>query len=294
MKVIIAGATGLIGKALTDALQTRGDQVVALTRHLKSAQDILWDPSTGRLDPQAMEGADAWINLSGAPIAAWWTAAKKREILESRVKSTQLLAQTLAKVKLKPPVWINGSAIGFYGPQSKDPRIESSPAGEGFLAQVCQQWEAAASPAEALSVRLVLLRTGIVLSPKGGTLQKMHLPFKWGLGGVMGSGEQIMSWITLEDLVGAFLFALDNPLSGPINAASPYPVTNRQFTKTFGKVLNRPTFFPLPAPIARLILGQMADELLLSSIEAVPQALLQNGYTFKSSHLEPALESFYP
>ncbi|MDP6039874.1 MAG: TIGR01777 family oxidoreductase, partial [Candidatus Latescibacteria bacterium] len=264
MNVLISGASGLIGSALKTALSERGDRVLALTRQTSLADsEITWDPASGQIDTTRLDNLDAVIHLAGENIAASrWTPAQKARIRDSRVFGTTLIAQTLAQLPTPPKVFISASAIGYYGHRSDETLTESSTPGDGFLPDVCIAWEDAAKPAIEAGIRTVYPRIGIVLSPDGGALAKMRLPFKLGLGGIIGSGTQYMSWIGLNDLISILLFAIDNnTISGPINAVSPTPVTNREFTKTLGRALSRPTLFPLPAFIARLALGEMANAL---------------------------------
>ncbi len=296
MKILVTGSTGLIGSALVSFLTTGGHEVTRLVRsESKRTTDsipvLVWDPASGKVDAAGLEALDGVIHLAGESIAAArWTTAQKSRIVESRVKGTRLLAETLAKLSLPPKVLICSSAIGYYGNRGDEELIEGSSSGSDFLSRVCCEWEAAASPALKKGIRVVHLRTGIVLSPKGGALAKMLLPFQLGVGGVIGNGRQFMSWIALDDVVGACHYVLLNDsLRGPVNAVAPNPVTNQVFTKTMGKVLRRPTVFPLPAFAARLGFGEMADALLLSSARVVPRKLQDSGYHFRFSDLENAL-----
>ncbi len=295
MKIVVAGSSGLIGSELISFLQMEGHSISRLIRdrqRLVSREFGFWDPDKQVLNPLELEGYDAVINLAGENVSnGLWTKAKKARLLSSRVNATRLLASTLAAMKQPPPVWINASAVGYYGNRGDDSLDEQSGPGQGFLADVCRQWEKAAEPALDKNIRTVFLRTGVVLSDKGGALQKMLIPFKLGLGGCIGSGQQYMSWISLTDLVGAIQFALKTPqLKGPVNAVSPIPVTNREFTKILGSLLNRPTYFTVPTFAARLAFGEMADELLLASAKVYPAALLNAGYTFKYPTLTEALK----
>ncbi|MBL9083232.1 MAG: TIGR01777 family oxidoreductase, partial [Planctomycetales bacterium] len=252
---------------------------------------IRWDPDAGEIDPSALEGFDAVVHLAGENIAGGrWNEERKRRILESRTKGTSLLAGALAKLKNPPKVFACASAIGFYGNRGDETLDERSPAGEGYLADVCKQWEAAAEPARAAGIRTVNMRFGIVLGMGGGALAKMLTPFKLGAGGNLGSGKQWMSWVALDDAVGAIHHALFNEaLTGPMNVVAPTPVTNAEFTKTLGRVVARPTIFPMPAFAARLALGEMADALLLASTRVLPQALQLTDYRFRFPTLEEAL-----
>lgn len=294
MKILISGSTGLVGTALLPFLATQGHEVVPLLRHPEKAkpQAILWDPENEMIDDgEALEGFDVFINLSGENLATGrWTDVKKQHILDSRVKSTRLLAETISQLKRPPKFLLNASAVGYYGNRGDEICKEDTSNGSGFLANVCRQWEEAAGPASQRGVRVVFLRTGVILTPKGGALAKMLPLFKIGLGGVIGSGDQFMSWITLNDLLALILFAINREdLHGPINAVSPNPVKNVTFTKTLGKVLNRPTIFPVPAFALRILLGEMADEMLLSSTRAIPSKAEKDGFQFQHAALEEAL-----
>ena len=293
MNTLVSGSTGLVGSALVEALTSKDHRVVRLTRS-ESAQGepaVQWDPASGTLEPSAFDGIDAVVHLAGESIAEGrWTDAKKARIRDSRVEGTQLLCRTLASLQTRPRALVCASAIGFYGDRGDERLTEESPPGAGFLPDVCRQWEDATAPARDAGVRVVNLRIGIVLSPRGGALGKMLPPFKMGVGGVLGDGRQFMSWITRGDLVAVIEHALKTEaLSGPLNAVSPQPVTNRQFTKTLGSVLGRPTVFPMPAFAARLVFGEMADALLLSSTRVVPAKLNESEFPFQHTDLESAL-----
>jgi len=297
MNVFITGSTGLVGSALVPFLMAGGHRVTRLVRRSQSpapgpaVTDVEWDPSAGRIDAGALEGLDAAVHLAGESIASGrWTAAKKARILESRVKGTRLLCETIANLSRPPKVLICASAIGFYGNRGEEVLTEESGPGTGFLADVCREWEAAVEPAEKRGIRVVRLRIGVILSPAGGALAKMLLPFKMAAGGVMGSGKQYMSWIALDDMVGVIHHALvTESLRGPVNGVAPYPVTNYQFTKTLGRVLGRPTIIPMPAFAARLAFGEMAGETILASARVDPAKLRQSGYAFRHPELEGAL-----
>ena len=292
MKILISGASGLIGSALKTALSARGDRVLSLTRrNPRNDSEITWDPSSDTLDLARLTNIDGIIHLAGENIASRrWTSAQKARIRDSRVQGTALLAQTIATISSPPKVFISASAIGYYGNRDDETLTENSQPGEGFLPDVSIAWENAAKSATEAGIRTVHPRIGLVLSTAGGALGKMLLPFKLGLGGIIGSGNQYMSWITLDDLVSLFLFAIDNEsISGAINAVSPTPVTNREFTKTLGRVLSRPTIFPLPAFAAKLALGEMADALLLASTRVISSRLENTSFSFAHPHLEPAL-----
>lgn len=290
MKVLIAGASGFIGSSLTKHLRSKGNEVVILTRK-HEAGSIHWDPQKDLLDASLLEGFDAFINLAGESIATGrWTESKKAAIRESRLKSTLLLSSAIAKLQHPPKVLINASAVGFYGDQGEGIVDEASPSGKSFLASVCNEWEASTAPAKNTGTRVVLLRIGTVLAKKGGALARMLTPFSYGLGGRIGPGSQYMSWVSLNELINIIDFLLHNEsLDGPVNAVSPYPVTNREFTKSLGKVLNRPTLIPFPAFMAKLIFGEMAEELLLSSTRVHPVRLQKAGYEYMEPNLENVL-----
>lgn len=287
-RILVTGSSGLVGQALCAALEKQGDR---LTRIKRGTGPGTWDPDNRRVDVKALEDHDAVVHLAGENIAAGrWTARQKARIRDSRVHGTQLLAGALANLRHKPRTLVCASAIGFYGCRGDETLDETSGPGSNFLAEVCQQWEEAAEPARQVGIRVVHLRLGMVLSPKGGALAKMLPPFKLGGGGIIGDGKQYWSWVTLDDVVGAVQFALGHTaLQGPVNVVSPQPATCHSFTKTLGKVLRRPTIFPMPAFAARLAFGQMADELLLCSAKVEPVALRQAGYSFQHPDLEAAL-----
>jgi uncharacterized protein (TIGR01777 family) len=297
MKVIVTGATGLVGRALVRSLLSEGHNVTRLVRGGAQAfsapgtKAVHWEPEKGAVDAKELEGHDAAVHLAGDPIAEGrWTEEKKKRIRESRVVGTRLLAETLAGLNKKPGVLVSASAIGFYGDRGGEVLREESASGEDFLSEVCREWEKATLAASQANIRVVHLRIGVVLSASGGALPKMLTPFKLGVGGRVGSGKQYMSWITLDDLVGIIKRALtDERLRGPINAVAPQSVTNEEFTKTLGSVLGRPTIFPVPAFAARLAFGEMADALLLSSARVEPARLTEAGYEFERPELEGAL-----
>jgi uncharacterized protein (TIGR01777 family) len=291
MRVLVTGSTGLIGSSLVSSLAGHGHQVTRLVRGRLQPGAVSWEPDAGAIDAGALEGLDAAVHLAGESIAAGrWTAGKKRRILESRVKGTGLLAHALGRMHRPPECLISASAVGYYGDRGTEILNEDSPAGSGFLSRVCIEWERAAQPAAAHGIRLVLLRTGVVLSAAGGALPRMLLPVRLGLGGKLGGGKQYMSWIALEDLVDAIEYALHTrSLSGAVNGVAPNPVTNEDFTRTLARVVSRPALFALPAFAARLALGEMADELLLASTRVIPAALVRSGFRFRFSELEPAL-----
>lgn len=291
MKVLVSGSSGLVGSALTQKLQSESHEVVRLVRGRSNSDAIVWSPTEQAIEAERLEGFDAIVHLAGENIASGrWTTAKKQQILDSRVQGTQLLATTLAKLERPPRVLVSASAIGFYGNRGDEPLEEDSPPGEGFLAEVCRAWEHATEGARAAGIRVVHLRFGIILSPQGGALKNMLLPFRLGAGGRIGSGQQYWSWISLPDVVGVIQHAIEKEeLSGPVNAVSPQPVTNAEFTRFLGQVLHRPTIFPLPAAAAKMALGQMAQDLLLSSARVYPKVLEESGYVFQAPELRSAL-----
>lgn len=292
MKVLVSGATGLVGQALTPLLTTNGHEVFRLVRANPSeANDVPWDPQQGVVHPARLEGIDAVVHLAGENIAgARWNPTVKERIRDSRVRGTRLLCETLARLERKPKTLICASAIGYYGDRGSEILTEKSTGGTGFLPDVCDEWEAACEPARQAGIRVVNLRIGVILSPKGGALAKMLLPFKLGGGGIVGSGRQYWSWVAIDDVVGAIAHALTHDqLSGPVNCTAPNPATNYEFTKTLGAVLHRPTIIPMPAFAAKLALGEMAEALLLASTRVMPDKLLATGYQFRCPTLDGAL-----
>ncbi len=291
MRIGVTGATGLVGSALLPLLEGAGHEAVGLRRGAADgAGPPSWDPSTGRV--AAGDGPlDAVVHLAGENIAGGrWNAARKARIRDSRVEGTGALCRGLAALDPPPATLVAASAVGFYGDRGDERLDESSSAGSGFLADVCQEWEAAAAPAREAGIRVVHLRIGIVLTPAGGALGQMLLPFKLGVGGVIGSGRQFMSWIALDDLVAAILHAaVTDGLEGPVNAVAPNPATNAEFTKTLGRVLRRPTILPMPAFGARLAFGEMADHLLLGGARVEPTRLMEMGFEFGHPTLGGAL-----
>lgn len=286
MKIALAGASGMIGTALTEYLKSRGDVVVALKRN----PDNKSQPFLG-VDSDYLMEFDAVINLAGENIAAKrWSDEQKKLILSSRVETTEFFARTLAKTKGKPQVFISGSAIGYYGNRNDELIDENSSAGQGFLPDVCKAWESAAEYACRDDLRIVKLRTGVVLGKSGGALAKMLLPFQMGAGGILGSGKQYMSWIALADAVRVIEFILkSSDLTGPVNMTAPHPVTNAEFTAAMGKVLHRPAVLPAPAFALKVILGQMAEEMLLEGAMVVPTKLQKAGFNFEYGNLNAAL-----
>lgn len=292
--IAITGASGLIGTALAAHLRSKGDRVVSFTRRGESSGDtISWNPASGKIDSAKLAGIDAVVHLAGAGIGdKRWTNDYKREILESRTKGTTLLASALADTAGAPRVLLSGSAIGYYGESLTHEFTESSPAGGGFLADVCVQWERATEPASRAGVRVVHLRTGIVLSPSGGALKKLLPLFKVGAGGKMGSGKQWQSWISIDDEVAAIDHLLSSSVSGPVNLTAPHPVTQAEFTRVLARVLKRPAFVPVPPFGPKLLLGtELANALLFTGQKVLPRVLLTDGYSFRHADLESALRS---
>ncbi len=295
LRVAVTGGTGLVGSALVAALRAAGHRVDVVSRRLPrpGTTDIQWDPAGGRLDPRALEGVDAVVHLAGQSIAAGrWTAAAKARIRDSRVGGTRLVADALATLDRPPRVLVSVSAVGYYGDRGDERLTEASSPGAGFLADVARAWEAAADPARAAGVRVVHPRLGLVLAGQGGALPRMALPFRLGLGGVIGSGQQYWSWIALADVVRVIELALAlESLAGPVNAVAPAPVTNREFTGVLGRVLARPTLLPLPAAAVRLLMGEMGQALLLGSARVLPRRLEHAGFGFRHPDLEGALRA---
>src|SRR5688500_8126722 len=294
MRILISGSHGLVGSALIELLTRNGHEIVRLVRHepKSGAAEVLWNPEKGVIDKERLEGFEAVVHLAGENIAEGrWTSEKKRAILESRVKGTTLLSETLATLKTPPAVLLSATAIGYYGNRGDELLTETSAPGNDFLAHVCQQWENATKPASEKGIRTVLSRFGIILDANGGALAKMLTPFQMGVGGRIGNGKQWMSWIALDDVAGAIQFMLrDRFVNGPVNFVAPHPVTNAEFTKTLGSVLSRPTFIPVPAFGVRLAFGEMADALLLSSQRVVPEVLQARGFAFAWPRLELTLK----
>lgn len=289
--IAVTGSNGLVGSRLLEELSRNGDRITRLVRRNPGKNEVLWDPtgSTGKIE--ALNGVEAVVHLAGENIAAArWSADVKRRIHDSRVIGTRTLARALAGLPSPPKTLVTASAIGYYGDRGDEVLDEESLAGNGFLAEVAREWEAAAKPAVDVGIRVIHLRFGVILSPQGGALAKMFLPFKLGAGGRIGSGRQWWSWISLDDAVVAIRHAIETPsLSGPVNAVAPNPVTNNEFTKILRSVLGRPTILPMPAFAARLALGEMADHLLLASTRVTPRRLLETGFVFKLPELEGAL-----
>ena len=285
--ILVTGATGLIGRSLCTALEARGHIVRRLSRSADA--DFQWDVSAGQIDAAAMSGVDVVIHLAGESVAQRWTESAKTRILCSRVDSTKLLVDEILK-QAKRPVFISASGISYYGIARQDSVDESAASGDGFLAEVTRRWEGAAQPLSDAGVRVAFLRTGIVLSRQGGALAKMLPPFKMGVGGRIGSGKQQMSWISLPDLVDAYVFAVENEsVRGPVNAVAPNPVTNREFTKTLGFVIGRPTVLPLPSGVVKALFGEMGKETVLSDLGVLPQRLTELGFEWQTPSLAATL-----
>ncbi len=292
MKVAMSGASGLIGTALRSSLTSTGHEVLALTRQasLSPLETITWDVDKGRFDASGLEGVDAVIHLAGEPVATRWNQARKKAIRQSRVRGTKLIVEGLKSLKNPPKLLVSASAVGFYGDGGDTELDESAPPGEGFLPDVCQEWEKATMEALGLGIRAVCMRTGIVLSTKGGALGQMLLPFKLGVGVPIGSGKQWMPWVHIDDIVGAFRYVMANDdLVGAVNGTSPNPATNADFSKALGRALHRPAFLPAPAFALKILFGEMA-QILLEGQRALPKKLLFAGYEFKYPDLSDVLE----
>ena len=293
MRILISGSSGLIGSALSEALIESGHEVVRLVRSPISGEgnQVRWDPLEGSINLERIEGLDVIVHLAGEPIAEGrWTRKRMIRIWDSRVKSTQLLYRAISRLTKPPQAFLCASAIGFYGDRGDEILEEGSSSGSEFISEVCRYWEAAAEPAIDLGIRVAHLRFGIVLDSKGGALNAMLPPFRWGLGAVLGLGHQYWSWIALEDAVRAICHVLnDKDLQGPINITSPFPVICKDFTHTLGKVLRRPAFLRIPSWAAVALFGQMAKELFLASTRVKPSRLLESGFEYRFPQLEPAL-----
>ncbi|MFN2324566.1 MAG: TIGR01777 family oxidoreductase [Gemmatimonadales bacterium] len=291
LQVAVTGASGFVGRAVVASLRADGHRVLSLVRRPTPGDTATWDPATGAIDRDALEGLDAVVHLAGEDIARGrWTTDKKRRIRQSRVAGTSLLAGALAGLTHQPAVLVSTSAVGIYGDRGDEILTETSPPGAGFLADVGTAWEAATTPAAEAGIRVACLRFGIVLDPAGGALERMLLPFRLGVGGPLGSGRQWVSWLTRAELVRIIRFAIDTPtLMGPVNAVSPAPVTFAELAQTLGRVLHRPALLPVPPFALRLLFGDMADAMLLASQRCVPDVLLAAGYRFQSPELEAAL-----
>lgn len=294
MKIAIAGGSGLVGSALIPVLQREGGQIIRLVRSKPKPGEIEWHPNQSEVKPKSLEGFDVIINLAGENIAAGrWTDDQKRKIRDSRVNGTHLLSEAIVKLTHQPGVFLCASATGIYGDRDDEILDEQSESGGGFLAGVCREWEQATEPASKAGVRVVNLRFGPILAREGGMLAKLLTPFKMGMGGKVGSGKQFISWVAIEDAVNALRFAMnDERAHGPLNVVSPNPVTNEEFTKTLGHVLNRPTALAIPPFAARLAFGEMADEMLLVSQKVIPKKLVSMEFEFKYPKLETAMRRY--
>ena len=293
MDIAITGASGLIGTALSASLTSQGHRPIALVRRAAKAgaDEIQWDPAGGTIDAASLEGIDAVVHLAGAGIGdKRWTDDRKKVIRDSRTEGTSVLATALAGLSAKPSVFVSGSGIGYYGSQGDSVLTEADPAGTGFLADVCVEWEAATAPASDAGIRTALARTSVVMSDQGGTLKKQLLLFKLGLGGRFGPGAQWLSWISLTDEVRALEFMITNDIAGPVNLCAPNPVTNLEFTKALGSVLKRPTLVPVPLFGPKLLFGsELVEQLILASQKGMPSVLTNAGFTFEDPELEPTL-----
>lgn len=295
-RILVSGVSGPIGAALLPSLRAGGRTVVRLVRETatggaQSDRQIPWDPAQP-ISPETVSGFDAVIHLAGESIIGRWTAVKKEKIRESRIAGTSNLAEALANANVKPRVFISSSAIGYYGDRGDEILKEESPAGTGFLPEVCREWEVATEAAAKAGIRTVQIRTGIVLSTAGGALAKMLTPFKLGLGGIVGSGRQWMSWIDVRDMVGAIQHIVKtDQLRGPVNLVAPTPVRNAEFTKTLASVLSRPAFFPMPAFVVKLLFGEMGETVLLGSQRVEPRQLVASGYPFQFRDLQGSLKA---
>ena len=292
MKVAVTGASGLIGSALVPALREAGHDLVTLVRRpAATAAEVVWDPEAGTIDEAGLAGVDAIVHLAGLNLGTRWTPAKKQAILDSRVNGTRLIAETAARLSPRPSALVCASAIGLYGERGDEILTESAPRGDGFLADVVAAWESAADPARESGIRVVSLRQGLVLTRSGGALGRLLLPFRLGLGGPVGSGRQWWSWVALDDVVLAYVHILERPLAGALNVTAPEPVRNRDFVKALGRALHRPALAPFPAFAVKGLLGEMGEELLLTSQRVLPAGLTADGFAFGRPSLDTALAS---
>ena len=288
---MVSGASGLIGSALVPALEAAGHDVLRLVRRdARGASEVAWDPAAGTVDAARLAGVDAAVSLSGANLNRRWTAARKREIRDSRVSSTSLLARTLAELEPRPLVFVSAGGCGIYGDRGDEVLTEESELGTGFLADVGRAWEAAAEPARAAGLRVVSFRQGMVLTRDGGALRQMLLPFKLGVGGRVASGRQWWSWVSLDDLVASYLFVLESELAGPVNLASPSPATSEAFAKALGRALHRPAVLPVPAFTIKVLFGERGEAVVLEGQRTLPARLLDAGFRFSYADLDAALE----
>ncbi|HUF05256.1 MAG TPA: TIGR01777 family oxidoreductase [Aridibacter sp.] len=294
MRILVTGATGLIGSALVQALEGNGHEVLRVSRGEHDSENFVrWDPYEGFPEEEAakLKGADVVVHLAGESIGEYWTEEKKKRLRKSRVEGTRTLVEALSKLETPPKVFVSASAVGYYGSRGDEEINDDSPPGEGFLADLSQEWEAESMKAQEFGARVVVPRFGIVLSKDGGALAKMITPFSFGLGGTVGEGSQWMSWISLHDLVRIIQFLINNDrIKGSLNATAPNPVTNEAFTNTLGKVLNRPTFIPVPGFGVKLLFGEMGEKLLLEGAKVLPTKLLEAGFKFDFPELEGALK----
>jgi uncharacterized protein len=294
-QVAVTGASGLVGTALTRFLSAGGHRVVPLVRSRDSAEaggGIYWNPAEGQIDVERLEGLDGVVHLAGENLASGrWTNARKRRIWDSRIDGTRLLSEALAGLQRKPRVLVSASGINYYGDRGADPVDESAPPGTGFLPDLCRAWEDATAPAGAAGIRVVCMRTGVVLSPAGGALAQLAPLFKLGLGGRLGRGDQYMSWVHIDDHIAAILHALTaSEVEGPVNAVSPEPVTNAEFTRTLATVLRRPALLPVPGAALKLAIGrELAEQALLGGVRAYPRRLTETGFHWRYAQLEIAL-----
>lgn len=293
MNILISGSSGFVGKYLTKFLEEKGHNIFKLVRKASEVnnKNIFWNIEEEYIDKDKLENIDAVIHLAGESISGGrWTNQKKKKILESRVLGTRLISKAISELNNKPKVFISASAIGYYGNRNNETLDEKSSKGQGFLSDVCNKWEEETKPAKDSNIRTVNIRIGIVLSQDGGALEKMLLPFKMGVGGILGDGKQYMSWISIHDLINIINFSINNNIEGVINAVAPNPVTNSEFTKVLGQTLKRPTIFPLPKFVGKIVFGEMGDELLFSSAKVIPNKLKENNYSFIHNNLKDALE----
>jgi uncharacterized protein (TIGR01777 family) len=292
MQIAVTGCRGLVGSAVLPVLAAGGHRVTHVVRgEARGDRETSWDPAHGLRQPDRLEGLDAVVHLAGESIATGrWTPERKAAIRQSRVEGTRRLSENLARLAQPPRVLVCASAVGYYGDRGEESLREESSPGHGFLAEVCQEWEASAEPAVRAGIRVVHLRFGMILSPTGGALKRMLLPFRLGLGGAIGTGRQFLSWIAIDDAIGAIVHALSTEsLRGPVNVVAPTAITNTEFTRALARVLSRPAVATLPAAAARIIFGEMAEELLLASARVLPARLQDSGYAFRFSELEGAL-----
>lgn len=290
MRVAVTGSSGLIGSALLPVLRREGHEPLRVVRREPAvADEVGWDPEAGTIDAHALAGVEAIVNLAGYNIGTRWTESRKRRILESRVGGTRLLAETAAGLEPRPHTFLCASGVGVYGDRGDEALTEASPPGDGFLPRVAVEWEGAAQPARDAGICVVNFRHGLVLSRRGGALARLLLPFRLGLGGRVGSGEQWWSWIAIEDVVEAYAYALAHPLSGAVNLVSPAPVRNRDFARALARALHRPALAPFPSFAVRALFGEMGKEVLLASQRALPAALEASGYTIRRRTLDEAL-----